>query len=573
MIHNAAQIKQASDIVEVIAEHIKLKKDGAGYAACCPFHSERTPSFKVSKSDQFYKCFGCGKSGDVIKFLMEFRNIGYVDAVQYLADKYRIEMDRDDGKYVAPIPRLEKVSKEIIDYFESRGISNNTLLRMGITEHEGQICFNYYRDGELVNIKYRGRGKKFSLNKGSQLIFYNLDAIKDEDEAVIVEGEIDCLSLYEAGIYNVVSVPNGATTGNTSLRYLDNCWQYFVNKKKVVIFTDNDEPGNQLAAELSRRIGREICFKVTPPPECKDANDVLQKHGKTGLKEIVELANRWPIDGVLGMDDLYDQVEDYYLHGYPKGCAAGIGEFDELLTFTGGQLTVVTGAPSSGKSEFIDHLMVCLARRHNWRFAICSFESRPDYHTTKIMEKYTGLSFDFRKDPSHRLNRDQFDESVYFIDQYIRFINPAEVDLTIDGILGKCKELVASIGIKAVIIDPWNHIEHNIPANMTETQYISLALTKIRDFCAKTDTHVFLVAHPRKMMKDPKSKQYPPATLYDIAGSAHFFNKTDNGISVYRDFEQNIVTVYVQKVRFSWMGKVGFTSFTYDTYTRQYHSI
>jgi len=123
-----------------------------------------------------------------------------------------------------------------------------------------------------------------------------------------------------------------------------------------------------------------------------------------------------------------------------------------------------------------------------------------------------------------------------------------------------------------VVIDPWNYIEHKVPQGYTETQYISEALTLIREFAVRCDVHVFIVAHPRKLAKERDGK-YPPATMYDISGSAHFFNKTDNGMSIHRDFETGVVTAYVQKVRFSWLGKIGFACYTYDTLTRQYKQI
>ena len=582
MISNIEEIKAKSDIIEVISSFVKLKRSGANMVGLCPFHNEKTPSFTVNKAKGIYKCFGCGKSGDDVQFLMDHENFDYIQAIKWLANKLNIEVEQESKTYELPPPRLEKLPAETISYFETRGISNNTLLRLGITQSTEWmpiaqkeipvICFNYLRDGELVNIKYRGKGKDFRLHKNAELIFYNLDAIKDESTAIIVEGEIDALSLHEAGIYNVVSVPNGASTGFMQLKYLDNCWHHFEDKEKIILFTDNDKPGNDLQDELSRRLGRDRCYKVIYPEGCKDANDILIKHGKQMLREIIDQARRWPMDGIITMDDVYETVCDYYLNGYPKGCEAGIGEFDELLTFSGGQMTVVTGAPNMGKSEFVDYLVTSLARRHNWKFTLCSFENPVPLHVTKLMEKFVGLSFAFRKDPAHRMQRAEFEEAMGLTDQYFSFLNVMQVDVTIQGILSKLTEVVRRTGIKGVVIDPWNYIEHKVPQGYTETQYISEALTLIREFAVRCDVHVFIVAHPRKLAKERDGK-YPPATMYDISGSAHFFNKTDNGMSIHRDFETGVVTAYVQKVRFSWLGKIGFACYTYDTLTRQYKQI
>lgn len=572
------QIKSTTNIVEVIGQFVKLKKDGANMVGLCPFHNEKSPSFKVSETKNIYKCFGCGKSGDAINFLNEHENINYIDAIKWLANKYHIQIEDKVKEFQKPIPRLEKLSPETIEYFEKRGISNNTLLRLNITEtiewmpkaakEVRAICFNYFQENELINIKFRSKDKDFKLSKNSKLIFYNIDSIKDEDTAIIVEGEVDCMSLHEAGLYNVVSVPNGAE--HRKLEYLDNCWQYFEGKKKVVIMTDNDEPGLRLRDELARRIGKDICYRVDYPKDCKDANDVLIKHNKRGLSEVIENARRWPVEGVLTMDDLFTNVVDYYNNGYPKGFRAGVGEFDDLLQFSAGQLTIITGSPGAGKSEFIDYISTSLAKNHRWKFAVCSFENPADIHVTKLMEKFVGLSFNFRRDPNHRMNNEQFNEGVFLVDQYFQFINISQADLSIEGILLKLRELVVRNGIKGAIIDPWNYLEHKIPQGQTETQYISECLTLIKEFCIKNDVHLFLVAHPKKLMKDHNTKQYPIATMYDISGSAHFFNKADNGISVHRDFTKNIVDVYVQKVRFSWLGKIGSCSYSFDSFTRQY---
>lgn len=580
MISNIEQIKAAADIIDIVGEFVKLKKDGANMKGLCPFHSEKTPSFTVSKAKNIFKCFGCGKSGDEVAFLMEHENMNYIQAVEWIAGRYNITIETTSKSYEKPPKRLEKLSPETIQYFEGRGISNNTLLRLNITESKEWmpkaktetrvICFNYYRGEELVNIKYRAKDKDFRLHKNAELIFYNINAIDGDTAAVIVEGEVDCLSLHEAGIYNAVSVPNGAGTGQLQLQYLDNCWKYFEDKEKIILFTDNDDPGRSLRDELARRLGKDRCYKIEYPEGCKDANDVLKKHGKQTIANMIDHAKRWPIEGVITMDDMFDTVEDYYNNGYPKGYAANIGEFDDLLTFSSGQFTTVTGSPGSGKSEFIDYISTSLARHHGWRFAVCSFENPAPIHVTKLMEKFIGLSFSFRKDPLHRMSRRDFERAVSLVDSYFYFINILQADVTIQGILSKARELVLRYGIKGLILDPWNYIEHKVPEGYTETQYISEALTLIKEFAAKNDVHVFLVAHPKKLMKDPKTKQYPVANMYDISGSAHFFNKTDNGISVHRDFNSGAVTIYVQKVRFSWIGKTGFTVYDFDTFTRQY---
>jgi twinkle protein len=577
-----AELKEVAKMSTIAALFTTIKKSGANYECCCPIHKEKTPSFKIRIADDtFAKCFGCGFSGDVFDLAMKMNGGTFYDAVQWVAAQCNYELAEEQKEFVPPLPRLTKLSQPFIEYFEGRGISNYTLLRFGITEStewmpKAQaeipvVCFNYYRDGQLINIKYRGVQKDFKLNKASELIFYNLDAIKDTDTCIIVEGEIDCLSMHEAGIYNVISVPNGTTPKGNRLQYLDNCYDAFSDKKRIIIATDADKVGKELKAELSRRFGVERCLEVTFPPDCKDANDVLMKHGKATLAAIVATAKELPIDHVIAHEDIAADVMHYYEHGYPQGTKTGVDGLDEYLQLMPGQFTTVTGAPGHGKSEFIDNIMAHTAVNAGWRWAICSFENTPAaLHATKIAEKIAGKAFDYRRDPEHRIHPTDMPDILHFIGSNFIFYNTITADVTIDGILAKAAELVARKGINGLLIDPWNYIEHVIPNGMTETMYISDMLSKVKVAAQKLGIHIILIAHPAKLQKDKQTGKYEVPTMYSISGSAHFNNKTDNGLTIYRDFDSKIVTVYVQKVRYSWLGKIGYVEYNYNTMTRQY---
>jgi twinkle protein len=572
------------NVVEVVADFIKLKKNGANHTGLCPFHNEKSPSFIVSPSKGIYKCFGCGKSGDAISFIVEQNNLDYVGAIKWLANRYNIPVEEDGKEFIKPQPRLEKISSDFIKGFEARGISNDTLLRFKITEAIERmppkfdedvkaICFNYYRGEELINIKFRSKGKQFKLSSNAELIFYNLNAIEGEKVAVIVEGEFDCLTMHECGIYNSISVPNGAAKGSQRLPYLDNCYQYLTKLDKIIIAVDNDENGNLLREELGRRLGKERCYWVAFPDDCKDANDVLIKHGKQAVRDLVDNCTQWPIEGIIHVDDLDEEVQDFYENGYPKGSKCHILGFDNYVSFVPGQMTMITGIPGHGKDEFLNMMLIGLARFENWPFAICGFEEPPSINITKLQEKYTGKAFDFRKDPNHRMNQAEFNHSKEFLKKYFYYINLQMVGATGEAILSKAAELVMRYGIKGLVINPWNCLEHLKQPGQSETEYVSEFLTTLLNFAVKHGVHIFLVAHPTKINKDKNTKKYEVPTLYSISGSAHFYNKTYNGITVYRDTETNVVDVYIQKVKWSWLGKLGFCTFSYDTLTRQYTNI
>ena len=426
-----------------------------------------------------------------------------------------------------------------------------------VADKRRAINFNYYREGELVNIKYRDGQKNFMMNKGSELIFYGLDKITGNDTVVITEGEIDCLSYYEANVLSVCSVPNGAATGHQRLEYLDNCVDDFKNFKLIYIATDNDEPGVKLRDELARRLGKHRC-RYIDFIDCKDANEYLVKHGPSALKATLEKNSRtFPVDGVIRVSDFSDRIDRLHQFGYPKGFTVGDRSFDDHLRFIGGQWTLVLGFPYSGKSEVVDQVVLSLAYRYDWRFGMFSSENMPyEYHFTKLAEKYTGRRW-------HEITGKELVRAKQWIHEHFFWINISDADLTLEYILEKYEELVSALGLNGFVLDPWNQIEHIIPKGMQEHQYVSMALSKITSFVQRTDTHLWLVTHPTKPQKAKDGRPLPPR-LADASGSMHFVNKCYNGMVVWRDFENNTSEVQVQKVKFKFLGKHGVVPLNWD---------
>ena len=397
MFDNLKELKDRIIVDEIVGHFIKLKKNGSTLSALCPFHNEKSPSFTIHKKHNSWKCFGCGLGGDAIDFVMKHQATSFPDAVRVIAGIMNFTLEEESNKVVKPAERVTKLSKDFLENFENkRMISNNTLLRFKVTESvewmpKAQkeikvICFNYFKGGELVNIKFRGKDKDMRLSKDGELIFYNIDEVKDDEEMTICEGEIDCLSLYEAGVLNAVSVPNGA---NTNFKYIDNCYDYLANKKKIIIAVDNDEAGRKLKDELVNRFGKDRCFICTFPADCKDANDVLVKYGKQELAACIENAKQLNVQGIVPKKERKEALFSLYKNGVPKGTAAGIYGLDEYIRFQGGLVTGITGAPSSGKSEFLDLIISSLAINEGWRFGVFSLENQPtQLHDQKLQKNY-----------------------------------------------------------------------------------------------------------------------------------------------------------------------------------------
>lgn len=489
-----------------------------------------------------------------------------------------VKQDSETKIYARPefINKTELSKKTLDWFFKDRGISPMTLLNARVTEgmeympqagkERNAINFNYFRSGNLVNIKYRDGQKNFKMFKDAELIFYNIDSIVGEKECLIVEGEIDCLSWMEAGYKPVVSVPNGASKGNARLDYLDGCIEYFEDKEKIFIGTDNDEAGRALMQELVRRLGSERCFRIDFE-DCKDSNELLVSKGKETLLNRLKFAKDFPIDGVITIDDVWDDILDFYNNGLPKGSSTGDVRFDEHLRFILGELTMVTGIPGHGKSIFLDQIAIKLSKNEDWKFGIFSPESNPvPLYFTRLIKRLIGKKFS-----KHNIHEKELELAKVWIKDNFSIIKPESFD--IDSILDRAKILVRKLGINALIIDPWNRILDVKGEGFDKESVIISRLSKIINFAQKYKVHVFLVAHPTKMKKKEEGlADYVVPSLYDISGSAHFFNMTQNGITVYRSYDRGTTEVHVQKVKWEHLGKLGSIEYSYaEENSRFYH--
>jgi len=474
----------------------------------------------------------------------------------------------NNKKYTLPsytVSAYKEPDSKIIKWFNSRGISQSTIQELGISEgkeympqtnkEENTIKFNYFIGDKLINIKYRDGRKNFKLYKGAEKIFYNLNSIVNYDTCYIVEGEMDVLSFHEAGITNVVSVPNGATLNNNNLDYLDNCIDYFEDKEKIILATDTDEAGITLQQELIRRLGAELCYTVNFK-DCKDANEYLLKHGKENFISCITKTKPVPLENVTTFQDVEEELKDFVQNGFKPGYQVGLQNFDEIFSTYTGQFITVTGIPSSGKSDFVDQMVIGYNLKYNWKIAYASPENQPTYlHAHKLMRKIWG-------DMPELSNQDKWNNISEHINDNFYFIDMERY--TIDSVLNKGKELVKRKGIKCLVLDPFNKIRDTVSGYEDVNRYTMEYLTKIEIFAKKYDVLVIVVAHPTKMYRDKEGNIEEP-TMYNIKGGGEWYDASYHGLLVHRDYENKTVKVKVLKVKFQNLGQNGAEAqFTWD---------
>jgi twinkle protein len=482
--------------------------------------------------------------------------------------------------------------------FEHRGISPETAGRYGIytarrtddgglEPHEkgNVVVFPFSDRGAVVNEKYRAPSKKFWQRAGGKRTFWNADALDDpalEDgrmPLVITEGEIDALSAIECGFPLTVSVPDGApgvpegeepenlapldpkAEDSGKFEFLWNNRERLARVKRFVLAVDNDGPGRRLAAELMRRLSAARCSFVIYPDGCKDLNDVLTKGGAEEVARVINAAKPYPVRG------LY-RLSEFPQNGALPTFRTGWSTLNNNLRLFAGEFMVVTGIPGHGKSTWVLNLLADAADLHGWRSAIFS----PEMPTVpQLRDKLRRITL---RGPIEGSSHDMIAEADEWIERNFVFIDvdptgKDDEEYDLDWVLDRATDAVLRDGVRVLVIDPWNEIEHAKRRDETMTDYIGRAIRAMKRFARLYEVAVIVVAHPTKdVAKEGKSR---PPTLYDIEGSAHWFNKCDHGIVV--DWpDSNIAesVIRVAKVRFEESGERGQVRLKFDRYSGRY---
>jgi len=493
----------------------------------------------------FFNCNHCGEKGQLHTFKKK-ENVKH---------------------YAKPILSNTKsdYSDKFIDYITNvRSIDINALKALKVREskewmpqtkkEENCICFDYYFKDELINVKYRDGKKNFKLFKDAEKIFYNLDNISTEDTCIVVEGEFDVLSFYTAGVTNVVSVPNGFNLkGELNLDYIDNYYNYFESKETIFIAVDNDEAGEKGQKELIRRFGAEKC-KIVNFGDCKDANDYLIKYGKNSLLNTIKLAKDVRIEGIFQVNDVRESMLNGYRNGQKRGETTGVAEIDKAWTWKDGEVNTWTGYNNDGKTAML--LQLCLIRSFmsGIKVAVFSPENFPlDEFYNDLIETLIGKSCDPYYSNNY-MSEEEYDYGMNFINEHFFVIYP-EKDFQVDTIFEKAKYLVRKKGIRTLVIDPYNMVEHLLRGGEREDLYISRFMTQLKRFALENQVSVNLVAHQNTpKANDKDGNRYFCPTGNNIKGGGTFADKTDNLLAVWRpnkalNFKDPEVIFLSQKIK------------------------
>lgn len=560
------QISYQDDAIALAVRHL----DDGQHKVACPacqhtrakHRHDRPLSVFVGGQSIRWTCWHCGVTGGMDRFQNNVTPIRQaVTPKQPKPEIVLADLDAED-------------KAQGLAYLRARGIPEDTAKdtcvfgRWGFSQAGSlpAIGFPYREGGKIVAVKWRSadEAKHFSQQAVCSS-FWNIDQADGSKPLLICEGEIDALTWIAAGVdAHVVSVPNGAPqkvkdgaidpSEDRRFAYVWEAQELLGKCQKVIFSPDSDTAGEALIEELSRRIGKAKCWRLELPE--KDANDTLLKHGVEALSAAFSAARPVPLAGLFDAQHYSQRFEDLYNEGHAKGIGTGISSLDQIMNISEAMMTVVTGFPGSGKSDLIDQVCINAAKNHNWKTVFCSFEKPPHLHMAQLCAKVTGKPFFEGHNP--RMTPAERDQAKAWINDHFVFMDyMAGAPADIDGILEFARAAVMRMGIRILVIDPYNFIEVDYRDRL-ETDAINQMLTKVQRFAKQSGVHVFFVAHPAK----PMDRTQKVVTGLDVAKSMSWFAKADLGLTVVRTDDGP--EAHVWKARWQWLGKMGSAHLAFD---------
>lgn len=448
------------------------------------------------------------------------------------------------------------------EWLHARGITDETIEKFSIHTHSAGsaqwLRVPYLERGQPINHKWRKTmAKEHRMDTGAPLSLWNWAALdyaarQGDMLLAITEGEWDGLILDQCGWNEVVSVPNGAPAEATEELWDATRYQWFHRHraeldriKGFILATDADEPGRVLASDLARLLGPERCFFVTYPDGCKDINEVFLAHGQAGVEQVMQTVKPYPVAGLYRMEDFPDPPEFRWI-------PIGIEGLEDLWPVVPGTLSVVTGWPGHGKSSLV---LVAIANliKQGVPVALGSFETM----VKPVLQRRLRATIYEVDEASPKIRAPGPADQM--IGDRLSIISNLHVDdeteLSIERIIELAIVAVLRDGVRLLVLDPWNEIEHKRGRDESETEYVGRAIRLLKRFARDYQCAVWIVAHPRKPGTDGQPK---PPSLLDLAGSANFANKADYGVIIHRhDLANDLVEATVNKKRMGLPGAMG----------------
>ena len=507
----------------------------------CPWHKDKTPSFIWNPKNNSAHCFSCGRNYGIIDLYLA-QGMSYLEAVEKLFKQVDIEYNfsnKDVQDFSYRYPKREHSDRANVEkYLGLRGISTKTLDYADVqSDIYGNVAFHYYNSNDiLMTVKYR-LGRKFNKEKDHNKcwsqkdsdfapLLFNMNRIDPAKPLLVVEGEIDCLSVIEAGYSNVVSIPNGCANS----QWIQYNWEWLEQFDKIILWFDSDEAGIKARNDILYRLGTWRTYYIEINPEdttpngarIKDANEVLYFKGKDRVLQYINKPLEIPVENVSDLS----KAEDFDIE-HAEGLYTGIKELDDqIYKLTFGTLNIITGKSGEGKSVFVNQVAICQAVQQGYDVFVFSGELPAPILRNWVETNMIGREYITMKDghvrvfnPEQRkLMQNWYAGKVLVYDD--------DYNTTATALLNKMEELARKCGTKVFLIDNLMMIDLECTEEgrlQAEKEFVN----KLIFFAKKYNVLVFLVAHPRKTGEIRVTKE-------DIAGSGNIVNLAHMVFSVHR---------------------------------------
>jgi twinkle protein len=427
------------------------------------------------------------------------------------------------------------MTPELLGALEARGFDAEAFLKLDLgvgesRQHAGALAIPFYDGQNIVGVKVRaieqgvagfGQAKQFGVGG----IFYNLNCLNDPELAneplIVAEGEPGCWAALVAGFPRSVGIPIASADGRRQ-PHVETSEPLWREVREIVLCTYDDDAGNTLREDIATAFGKSRCKWVRYPKGCHDLNEALRQFGVRGVQETIRRAQWLSVPDIYAMSELPEPPEN-------PAMDIGIVGLKEHFRVRRGDLTVVTGIPGHGKTSFVNEVVCRLALAYGWRTIFGSFEQRPVPDHRRALRTFHGQKLEKHLAQAERAAADAF------IEKHFRFLVPnEETETSLDWLLETMAAAVHRFDPHICVVDPWNELEHVRPRDMTQTEYTGWAIRALKRFAKLHRVHIIVVAHPAKMQRKQDGK-YPCPSLYDIADSAHWYNKPDLGIVIWRE--------------------------------------
>lgn len=522
---------------------VKPKQDGSEEIVpeYCPFchggenGDKETFALSIDKGVFVCKRGSCGKRGHFDELAVFFGDTSVACSARSSSSFAK----QKPKAWKLPDTHLNPPTEAIYQYFEKRCISRETVDAFKIqSDDAGMIVFPFYENGVNVFEKFRRpwklkegeKGKEWRA-PGTKAVLFGMDMCSFAQPLVITEGQLDAMSLYEAGVTNVVSVPSGCE----DFSWIENCWDWLEKFKRVILFGDNDDPGRKMIQQVAKRLDESRCAIVEDYPywedrgkECKDANEILFALGPFELVDMVENARQVPIKGLLDLGTItpYDPTTVPRIKTMIPALDATIGGLVE------GGLTVFTGDAGCGKSTLTGLLLLNAIEQG---YSVCAYSG--ELRKEKFQEwinlqcsgsDYIGLKYDPVRDKQVPSLSWQVQQrlSEYYGGKFFLFDNNEIFEHNqAESILEVFTMAVRRYGCKLFLVD---NLMTSLSDVDEETRAQGKFIGALKKFAVRFSVHVLAVCHPRKRKAGEQFGKF------DVAGSSQIVNLADSAIVVER---------------------------------------